>query len=320
MSYWKRLICIVPILLLVNASLAATKPAAKPAPPKQSAPQTAAPQQPAAQSAVPQVVRARVFELVDAKGDIRASMGASEGGPVVFRLFNKDGKMAVSVDSEGGITIMNNDGKPKISVGKQGEGYGIGLHDSKGALRASLTMDADEPMLSLLDSNGKYRGMLFLQKDDPYFNLTDGQDGGAHALVYVKGSAPGVAMWDSNGKMRTSYVLMDDKSPRLLMTNDTADACLKLTVSDGLPSVEVMNPKNDIGGMFGFVNDADLTMIFTDADNKARAIMSLSDENGPYMSVAHPTGNPAATLGISDSGAGYVRTSDKDNNTTWRAP
>jgi len=314
MSTGRRIICVLAVTLLASTAFAATKPAPKPT----AKPTTTT--QAAPKSETPQVVRARVLELTDSNGNIRASIGASVDGPVVFRLFNKEGKTAVSVDSDGGITILNNDGKPKISVGKQGDGYGISLHDSKGETRASLSMEGDEPMLSLQDSEGKYRCMLFLQKDEPYLNLADGKSGGAHTMVYVHESAPGMAMWDTNGKMRSSYVLLTDNAPRLMMTNSNADACLKLTVADGLPSVEVLNPKNNIGGILGFINDADLTLMFTDADDKARAMMALSSENGPYLGVAHPSGNPAATMGISDSGAGYFRLADTSNSTTWRAP
>ena len=316
----RRILCILAGVMLASASFAATKPATKPTTTKPAPTQQAAPKATTTQPEIQQVVRARVIELTDGKGTIRASMGASEDGPVVFRLFNKDGKMAVTVDSDGGITILNADGKPKITVGKQGDSYGIAMYNSKGESRAGLTMDGDEPMLSMQDSAGKYRAMLFIQKDEPYISLSDGKSDSAHVMMYVRESAPGVAMWDTSGKLRSSYVLLADSTPRLMMMNSNADPCLKLTVADGLPSVEILNPKNDIGGIFGFINDADLTMMFTDADNKARAIMSLSSENGPYISVAHPSGNPATTMAISESGSPYFRTADSDNNTLWRSP
>lgn len=310
MSHWKRLVCVLPALL-INVSFAA-QPPPKPTPPKPAAPP---PQQSASQT-----IRARVIELTDSKGNIRASMGASDDGPVVFRLFNKEGKTAISIDSDGGITVMNAEGKPKVTVGLVDKDNGIGVYDSKGNLRADITTGPDEPIVTLRDGDGKVRGLFYLDNNEPYVAMTDGKADGARVALGVRGPSPILGIWDVNSKLRTQYGLNNDGSPKLVLDNSDGDACLKLLATDDLPSIEVVNPKNNIGGMLGFVADEDLALLFTNADSKVLAAMAASKENGPYISVGHASGNPAATMGISDSGTPYFRTADTDNNTLWRSP
>lgn len=310
MLNWKCLFCALSASVIMSVSFAA-QPAPKPAPKPAAAPPA---------QAAPGVVRARTIELTDSKGNVRASMGASDDGPVVFRLFNKDGKTAVEVNSDGGLTIMNAEGKPKITVGQMGDDAGLAVYDSTGNVRIDIAMGAEEPMISLHDSEGNVRGLFYLDKGEPYMAMTDGKAEGARVAIGVPGSSPIMGIWDENGKLRTQYGLNNDSTPKLVLDNENGDACLKLLASDGLPSIEVLNPKNNIGGMFGFVADEDLALMFTNPDNKVLAAMAASKENGPYISIGHTSGNPAATMGISDTGSPYFRTADSDNNTLWRAP
>jgi hypothetical protein len=61
-------------------------------------------------SAVPQVLRARTIELVDARGLRRASLKVEPQGDVVFRLFDRRGTIRVKLGaSENGSGLVLND-------------------------------------------------------------------------------------------------------------------------------------------------------------------------------------------------------------------
>jgi hypothetical protein len=318
MSYWKRLICIVPILLLVNASFAATKPAPKPTARPATATQ-AAPQQPAAQSAPAEVIRAKRIELTDDQGNVRALIGIGSDGEAIIKLLGKDGKTTLALKPTDGLGILGEDGKRKIVVGAAGAGYGIGVYDSKGKPRAEVTLVDDEPMMAMSDSNGKFRVEMFLIKDQPVLNLSDGTDNGASVRLKVKGSAPSVLLTDGSGTARTEYSLADDGAPRLLLANSTGSACMNLSISDDLPSIVVSNPKTKVAGTLGFTTAGDLGLMFLNADQKVRAAMALRTGDDPLVYVLHPSGNPAATMGIS-GGKGYFSTSDSDGGFAWQNP
>lgn len=294
----KWLFCILSASVIMSASFAA-EPPPKPA-------------------ATPQVIRAQRFELTDGKGNVRASMGVSDDGMAVFKLLGEDGKATVQVDSKGDIVILN-DGKPKVVVGATGSDYGVGVYDSKGEFRGGLTMLHDEPMLTMLDSKGSIRLDLFMGKDEPYFVMSDGKENGAYMSLAVKGSAPRILLADGTGKARTECSLADDGAPRLLMANSAGDSCLQLLVTDDLPNVQVTNPKTKFSGTLGFTKDADLALMFVNADSKLRAGMVLSKADDPFIYVLHPNGIPGATMGISGASP-YFRTTDKDSGTLWERP
>ena len=304
MLYWKRILCIVPVLLMVNASFAAQQSPPKPATPKPS---------------VPQVVRAQKFELTDSKGNVKAVMATTDDGLAVIKLFDKEGKPSVLVDSAGQITIMGAEQKPNVVVGKTESGYGIGVYDSKGTYRAGLNITGDEPMFTLRDKDSNPCAMFFMQESDTYFALSDSQEDGSRVVLHVGEEGPDMVMTDTNGKVRSLYGLASDGSPKLALSNADEEPCLKLYVEDGLPALTAENPKNELSAFLGFVTDTDLAMMILNADN-VRAAMALSEDNGPYISVAHPNGNPASTLGIDDADLGYMRTSDTENNALWRSP
>lgn len=306
MLYWKRLVIIMPLLLSATA-FAAQAPAAKPAPPKQPTDST------------PQVIRAQKIELTDSKGNVRVSIGVSADDQAIIRLFDKDGKETMALKSDDGLGILSNEGKRKIVVGSSGAGYGIGVYDSKGNPRAELTLVDGEPYMAMSDSNGKFRASMFLLKDQPFVSLTDGKDNGALIDLEVRGSAPKLLLSDSSGKARAECSLTDDGVPRLSMANSTGISCMDLTLSDDLPSMTVSDPKTKVAGLLGFTQGGDVGLLLLNADRKLRAAMALRTGDDPLVYLLHPSGNPAATMGIG-GGKGYFSTSDSDNNIAWQNP
>lgn len=86
--------------------------------------------------AVPEVVRARSWELVDEHGRSRASMTVAPGGEAVFRLRDATGTIRV-----------------KLSAGA--DGSGLVLLDARTELGVKLQADADGSRLELTNPDGR---------------------------------------------------------------------------------------------------------------------------------------------------------------------
>lgn len=66
-----------------------------------------------ANQTIPQVLRARAFELVDENGQVRAQLNVESNGEVVFRLRDQNGMIHVKLGAseEGpGLLLANQDG------------------------------------------------------------------------------------------------------------------------------------------------------------------------------------------------------------------
>jgi hypothetical protein len=92
----------------------------------------------AADDAVPELLRARVIELVDGQGRVRAQLKVEDGGEAVFRL--RDAK-----------------GEVRVKLGASEEGSGLVLLD--GATEPGIHMLAKraEPSLTLTGKAGQRR-------------------------------------------------------------------------------------------------------------------------------------------------------------------
>ena len=99
-------------------------------------PQVAAAQ--AKQPAVPDVLRAGRFEVVDAAGKVRASLGLGTDGTPLLAVYDAAGK------ARAGMTVLP-DGSPAL-----------GLRDAAGKRRAVMMVDRDgSPALDLRDAEEK---------------------------------------------------------------------------------------------------------------------------------------------------------------------
>ena len=138
-------------------------------------------------------------------------------------------------------------------------------------------------------------------------------------ILKVKGSAPSLLILDAGGKTRAEYSLADDGAPKLLMANSAGNACMKLLVSDDLPSMVMSNPKTKVAGTLGFTQAGDLGLMFLNADQKVRSAMALRAGDDPLIYVMHPNGSPAAIMGFS-GGEGYFSTMTSSGNLEWQNP
>lgn len=99
------------------------------------------------------IVRAERFEVLDAKGNIRA-MFFAEKDTVMLNLRDENGQTGVGM-------IVNKDGP------------GISLLSKDGKIRIALTVDKDQSAMLLNDNESRVRAALLMGKDGPEFGMTD---------------------------------------------------------------------------------------------------------------------------------------------------
>ncbi|GMW02679.1 MAG: hypothetical protein AMXMBFR84_38150 [Candidatus Hydrogenedentota bacterium] len=126
-------------------------------------------------------LEASEFRLIDADGNVRASLGVDSGNNV--RLTMSDANQITRIWT--GITA-------------QGTAM-FNLRDAKGESRIFLQVDEKEPLLSMRDAQDKGRVFLQVTNDEPLFNLRDKNDKGR---FFVKVDDQGPIMWfhDEDGK------------------------------------------------------------------------------------------------------------------------
>lgn len=296
-----RYLSLVALTLLASASFSATKPTPAPA------------------AAIPKVVRAQAFELTDAAGKTRAWLGVSDDGATVLKLLDGEGKTKVLVDSDGLIEVLDAEGKARVTVGAMGDGYGIGLLDSKGTIRADLCLDSSNaPSVTVRDAAGNMRGTLAISDDEPLLILKDAKDEGARLALDMEDSLPVLSLWDTAGKPRASYSLT--KGGALLQMTDADGMSLaEMAAGSDRPSLILQDQESKMAAFLGFTADTDLSLLLQNGQSKTQIGLLLYGTD-PTLAIAHPNGNPAASMRIGGDGAPYVRTSDKDNVTIWKSP
>lgn len=87
---------------------------------------------------IPDVVRARAWELVDAKGQRRASLDVAPQGDVVFRLRDETGTIRVKLSASrtgSGLLLLNHDTEPGVKLGAGSEGTRMLLTNRGGQTR-----------------------------------------------------------------------------------------------------------------------------------------------------------------------------------------
>lgn len=120
----------------------------------------------ATQPAVVDVMRAQIFQVIDAAGRVRAALSVAPGGTVGLTLVDAAGerRAVLFIESDGtpGLSLMDAEGKPRagLTVSRDGEAV-FAVQDTAGKMRAILGMNSDgRPILALYDAAGKVRAAL----------------------------------------------------------------------------------------------------------------------------------------------------------------
>jgi len=80
----------------------------------------------------PGILRAERIELVDARGNVRASIRTEDNGDAVFRIMSAKGDIRVKIggsDAGSGIVLMNDSTAPGVQMLAKGSGSSITLID-----------------------------------------------------------------------------------------------------------------------------------------------------------------------------------------------
>ena len=80
----------------------------------------------------PAVLRARMFELVNAEGKTRATLKIEPEGEAVFRLFDAKGTIRVKVgaaENGSGIVLLNDETEPGVQILSKNTGTSVALSE-----------------------------------------------------------------------------------------------------------------------------------------------------------------------------------------------
>ena len=92
-------------------------------------------EEPASAGSVSPVVRARVFELKDTDGQIRARLNVESGGAVVLRLMDESGTIRVKIGasrSGSGIVLLNDSTEVGVHLLAKDSGSSVTIVDKNG--------------------------------------------------------------------------------------------------------------------------------------------------------------------------------------------
>ena len=120
-------------------------------------------------------VHANRFVLEDENGEVRATLGMTQDGPVLY--------------------LLDENGKRRAALSMFKDGPVLVLADAAGKLRATLGILTGGPALALLDENGLPRVTLGIMG----LGLTD-ENGKRRAALAVGKDSSGLILSDENGK------------------------------------------------------------------------------------------------------------------------
>jgi len=174
------------------------------------------------------LLEAENFLLRDKEGRVRAAFFLNEAGGVGITLLNSSSqeRLTMGVEQNGNafLRLVDDNGKPRLSLANDRTGTGIILTDRFG-----------EPRASLSESNNEYRLNLSGKK-------------GSISLFTTNSEIPGLILYDANQKKRfqvgvnhkgePGLILNDpNEKPRLLLgvSGYYGEPILSLLASDGSP-------------------------------------------------------------------------------------
>ena len=178
---------------------------------------------------VPDVVRAKSFEVVNDEGKVVASFYANMGGGMlsfsnkdgevvaglgsdevngggVLGINNKDGKIVAGIyaDENGGVArVLNNKFTEVVVISANASGMGsLSISNKKGKRVAEIRADAGGGVLVILNKDEKYVAGIYTQTNGGLLSVSNG-DGQPAAAIFAGA--------DGNGVVRT----LDNKGQTL---------------------------------------------------------------------------------------------------------
>jgi hypothetical protein len=175
----------------------------------------------ATQDLYPDVIQAKRFQVVDAKGNVLMDLGkfGSKNHPNLV-IYDAKGvvRAAIGIDSESdnsGTAAYDHNGTMRTSVGITETGAnkgnsGLAVYDKTGLTRGGIDVDVVNDFTGFynLDANGKARlaAGTSLEANTPFYNLYDGNgtQRASMSVDYDTFGGEGVFFWDKDSVERVS--------------------------------------------------------------------------------------------------------------------
>jgi hypothetical protein len=173
-------------------------------------------------------VRARRFELVDARGEVRAVLGTqADNGAPGFLVSDSTGRpriaLHVSAEDAPAFDLLDASGGPRVHValGTDGAPVVTLFGATEKPAQVVLTVTADGAAhLRLAQADGHTRLFCSLQADGtPYLSLMDGQ-GRPKLSCALPGGNPALLMLDSEGRPRAVMSVTREDGPQFAVLSD----------------------------------------------------------------------------------------------------
>jgi hypothetical protein len=195
----------------------------------------------ASESPVVDSVRARRFELVDAKGEVRAVLGTqADSGAPGFLVSDSAGRprvaLHVSAEDAPAFDLLDATGAPRVHVALALDGAPVLtlFGPTERPAQALLTVTTEGAAhLRLAQPDGHTRLFCSLQPDGtPYLSLMDG-DGRPKLSCALPGGNPALLMLDTEGRPRAVMSVTREDGPQFVILGE--DGSLVWTSSRPAP-------------------------------------------------------------------------------------
>ena len=257
---------------------------------------------------IPDVVKAKGFQVVDGAGKVRIAIGFGDKGNPSLRLYDDKGKACASL-SDLAFTIQNASGESSAGLWISSDGSPtIGLYSKSDKYYGETTMDSTHVLLAGKDgiatqlvhtgiglNAGKSSAGLWVSSDGPptlglssksdkHFGETTmdsthilftGKDGTASQFEHA-----GMALNDAAGNVRGVFTLLTGE-PELVLNDAAEKARGTFRLTNGEPGLFLNDASGKICGMFK-VNQGnpDLSLL---AGGKPRAGLCLLSDGNPNI-------------------------------------
>ncbi len=186
----------------------------------------------------------------------------------------------------------------------------------KGAPVATLQLGKDgKPTLSFLDEKGAERLTIGIHPTGPGLSILDGR-GQLRLQVYLDEQIDGAVVQLSDGTLKgeTGARLSADKSLSSLMLAKGGVGRIFAQVSEGAPSVQIVDAKGNLRAML--TNDEDLGPSFsmTDNDGRTRAGFTLSADGLPELRLTDQTGKSWLKMAVDREGKVKAQKFERPDN------
>jgi hypothetical protein len=173
-------------------------------------------------------VRARRFELIDAKGEVRAVLGTqSDSGAPGFLVSDAAGRpriaLHVSPDDAPAFDLLDQTGAPRVHValGTDGAPVLTLFGPTERPAQALVTVSPEgAAQVRLVQADGHTRLFCSLQPDGtPYLSLMDG-DGRPKVSCALPGGNPALLMLDGEGRPRAVMSVTREDGPQFAILGE----------------------------------------------------------------------------------------------------